>query len=108
VLKWITEGAKNVICGVAVDTANVTFSKTINPLLQTNCVGCHKTGSISGGVLLDSYANEYESPHSHQWLHLLQIPKGQMPEKDKLLLILTFYRHVLKEYLQLHYPIVFL
>jgi mono/diheme cytochrome c family protein len=42
---------------VAVDTANVTFSKRINPLLQTNCVGCHKTGSVSGGVLLDSYAN---------------------------------------------------
>jgi uncharacterized membrane protein len=57
VLKWITEGAKNVTCGVSVDTANVTFSKTINPLIQTNCVGCHKTGSVSGGVLLDSYAN---------------------------------------------------
>jgi cytochrome c5 len=57
VLKWITEGAKNVTCGVAVDTANVTFSKTIKPLLETNCVGCHKAGSISGGVLLDSYAN---------------------------------------------------
>jgi hypothetical protein len=57
VLKWITEGVKNVTCGVAVDTANVTFSKTIKPLLETNCVGCHKTGSVSGGVLLDSYAN---------------------------------------------------
>jgi hypothetical protein len=57
VLKWITEGAKNVICGSAIDTTNVTFSKTINPLLQTNCVGCHKAGSVSGGVLLDSYAN---------------------------------------------------
>jgi len=55
VLKWITEGAKNVICSIAVDTANVTFSKTIKPLLETNCVGCHKIGSVSGGVLLDSY-----------------------------------------------------
>jgi hypothetical protein len=57
VLKWISEGAKNVTCGVVVDTANVSFSKTINPLLQTNCVGCHKTGAVSGGVLLDTYAN---------------------------------------------------
>lgn len=57
VLKWITEGAKNVTCGVKVDTANVTFSKTIFPLIQTNCIGCHKAGSVSGGVLLDSYAN---------------------------------------------------
>jgi hypothetical protein len=57
VLKWITEGAKNVTCGITVDTANVTFSKTIKPLLETNCVGCHKTGSVSGGVILDSYVN---------------------------------------------------
>jgi hypothetical protein len=57
VLKWITEGAKNVVCSSSIDTTNITFSKTINPLLQTNCVGCHKAGSVSGGVLLDSYAN---------------------------------------------------
>jgi hypothetical protein len=57
VLKWITEGAKNVTCGVSVDTVNVTFAKTIKPLLEINCVGCHQTGSASGNVVLDSYAN---------------------------------------------------
>lgn len=57
VLKWITEGAKNVTCGISIDTVNVTFSKTIMPLLETNCIGCHKAGTVSGGVLLDSYAN---------------------------------------------------
>jgi ribosomal protein S16 len=57
VLKWISEGAKNVNCSSAIDTTNITFSKTIFPLLQTNCVGCHQTGLASGGVLLNSYDN---------------------------------------------------
>lgn len=57
ILKWITEGAKNVNCNTAVDTTNVTFSKTVLPLLETNCVGCHKSGSASGSVLLDTYAH---------------------------------------------------
>lgn len=57
IAKWITQGAKNVDCAVVVDTQNVTFSKTILPLLATNCLGCHKTGSISGGVNLESYAS---------------------------------------------------
>ena len=35
------------------DTTTVTYSGTIQPLLQTYCVGCH--GS-SGGVSLENYA----------------------------------------------------
>ncbi|MEA5425134.1 hypothetical protein [Arcicella lustrica] len=57
IAKWITQGAKNVDCAVVVDTQNVTFSKTIMPLLSTNCLGCHKTGSISGGINLENYTN---------------------------------------------------
>lgn len=57
IAKWIAQGAKNVNCAVVVDTQNVTFSKTIMPLLSTNCLGCHKTGSISGNVNLENYAN---------------------------------------------------
>ena len=54
-LKWIQQGAKETICNVSVDTANVTFSKSVKPMLDTYCVGCHKTGAASGSVLLDSY-----------------------------------------------------
>ncbi|AXE18263.1 hypothetical protein DR864_11165 [Runella rosea] len=54
-LKWIQQGAKETICNVSVDTTNVTFSKSVKPLLDTYCVGCHKTGASSGSVLLDSY-----------------------------------------------------
>lgn len=55
IAKWITQGAREVNCAVVVDTQNVTFSKTIMPLLTTNCVGCHKTGNLSGGVSLENY-----------------------------------------------------
>lgn len=57
IAKWILQGAKNVNCAVVVDTQHVTFSKTIMPLLATNCIGCHKTGSISGEVNLENYTS---------------------------------------------------
>ncbi len=56
IAKWITQGAKEVNCSVVIDTQNVSFSKTVWPLLSTNCIGCHKSGSTSGGVNLESYA----------------------------------------------------
>ncbi len=54
-LKWIQQGAKETICTPSVDTANATFAKTVEPMLNTYCVGCHKAGATSGGVRLDSY-----------------------------------------------------
>lgn len=54
-LKWIQQGAKETICNVSVDTANVTFSKSVKPMLDTYCVGCHKVGAASGSVVLDNY-----------------------------------------------------
>jgi len=54
-LKWIQQGAKETICNVSVDTANVTFSKSVKPMLETYCVGCHKIGAASGSVILDNY-----------------------------------------------------
>lgn len=56
-LKWIQQGAKETICNVSVDTANVTFSKSVKPMLDTYCVGCHKVGAASGSVVLDNYTS---------------------------------------------------
>jgi hypothetical protein len=39
--------------GNACDTTTVTYSATIQPLLQTYCTGCHGN---SGGVTLENYA----------------------------------------------------
>jgi hypothetical protein len=39
------------------DTTNVTYSATIAPILNSNCVGCHNTSSPGGSVLLTSYSD---------------------------------------------------
>lgn len=38
------------------DSTDVTYSKTIEPILQTNCYLCHASSIASGGVTLDNYA----------------------------------------------------
>ncbi len=57
IFKWIDQGAQNNTCNDICDTSNVTFSGSIFPLIQSNCIGCH-TGSTAGGqVDLSSYQN---------------------------------------------------
>lgn len=52
---WINQGMKDGIdCNGPCDSSNVTFSGTINSLLQNSCVGCH---SGSSGTNLVGYAN---------------------------------------------------
>ncbi len=42
--KWVGEGMKaGIDCQEVCDTTTVTFSKTVWPLLQTNCTGCHRS-----------------------------------------------------------------
>jgi hypothetical protein len=36
------------------DTTNITYSQTIQPILQQNCYICHSTAIASGGVILDT------------------------------------------------------
>lgn len=38
------------------DTANMTFAKDVQPILQANCYSCHGNGNVNGGVTLDNYA----------------------------------------------------
>jgi mono/diheme cytochrome c family protein len=43
--------------GSVCDTADVTYSLTVSPVLSANCTVCHATGStLGGGVVLDTYA----------------------------------------------------
>lgn len=54
--KWIRQGAKNNSCTSGCDTSNVRFATTIQPILQTNCTGCHSGASASAGINLTVYA----------------------------------------------------
>jgi len=38
------------------DTLNVTYSGTITPILNSNCVSCHSGSVPSGGIVLTSYS----------------------------------------------------
>lgn len=55
--KWINQGAKNNTCIAACDTSNVTFSTSVKPIIDLNCLGCHGASGGAGGVSLNSYAN---------------------------------------------------
>lgn len=53
--KWIEQGAKNNSCESGCDTLNVTFSGSVWPTLQTNCVGCHSGGNPGGNIVITDY-----------------------------------------------------
>jgi hypothetical protein len=53
---WINQGALNNGCSGNCDTLNVTYSGTIVPLLQSNCIGCHNNTSAGGNINLTNYS----------------------------------------------------
>ncbi|MBI1185358.1 hypothetical protein GC194_13890 [bacterium] len=58
VKKWIDQGAKNNKCvQSSCDTAQVTFSASVQPILKTYCQGCHNNNLPSGNVNLQGYTN---------------------------------------------------
>jgi hypothetical protein len=53
---WINQGAKNTVdCNCACEDTQFTYAITIQPLINSNCVGCHKPSSLGGGIDLTSY-----------------------------------------------------
>lgn len=56
---WIQQGCLNNHCDELCDTSNVTFSGTIQPMMQNYCVGCHNANSQGGNIRLDAYSYVY-------------------------------------------------
>lgn len=53
---WIAQGALNNHCEQEdCDSVNVTFSETIFPIVQNNCLGCHSGPDPNGGISLENY-----------------------------------------------------
>ena len=52
---WIEQGALNNFCEEDCDTTNVTFSGSVWPTIELNCIGCHSGAEPSGNVLLTDY-----------------------------------------------------
>lgn len=56
IYKWILQGAKNNACNDC-DTATITYSAAVVPIINTNCKGCHNPNFLSSGLDLTSYTN---------------------------------------------------
>ena len=57
IYKWIQQGAKNNSCESSVcDTATVTYTASIRPILNTYCMGCHSSSAPQGGIDYSTYA----------------------------------------------------
>lgn len=80
---WINQGSKNNSCSAGCDTTQFTFSGTINPILQTYCVGCHNATTTSGSVNLSTYAGVQTVAANGQLVGSLEgtlpAPYGLMP-----------------------------
>lgn len=57
--QWILEGAgndPNCAFSLPCDSTNVTYSGTVFPIIQNNCLGCHSSGGSGATILLSNYA----------------------------------------------------
>jgi len=53
---WIKQGGYNNRCdSTGCDSTNVTYTRSINPILQSWCVSCHSGSSPGGGFKLETY-----------------------------------------------------
>jgi hypothetical protein len=54
---WINQGAKNTTnCNCSCDATQFTFTAIVQPIINNQCVGCHKSGSLGGNIDLSTYA----------------------------------------------------
>jgi uncharacterized membrane protein len=56
IAKWINQGAKNNNCTGRCDTAVLTYSAAIKPIMDNKCVGCHNPLSLGGSINLSTYS----------------------------------------------------
>jgi hypothetical protein len=54
---WINQGAKNTVnCNCSCDPTKFTYAAIVQPIINNQCVGCHKPGSMSGNIDLSTYS----------------------------------------------------
>lgn len=78
--KWIILGAKNTTnCPSTCDSTVFTYSGAISPIIA-NCVGCHKPGSLGGGVDLSNFAGVQTVALNGKLLASLKRTTNWMPQ----------------------------
>ena len=61
------------------DTAIVTFSGAVKPILTANCISCHSAPNASAGVLLTEYSSVKNRALSGQLLGVITHSPGYPP-----------------------------
>lgn len=90
IIRWIAEGAQDKDCSSPIpgtkgcDTTNITYSRTIIPIFQYNCYGCHSTTQPQGNLDLTQYANVKRKVDDGKLLGSITHSIGfvPMPSKD--------------------------
>lgn len=85
---WILQGAENNTCPEPpCDTAVVTYSGSIQPLLNTWCVGCHGGNNPQSGLNFETYNGVYPIANAGILFDVVSHAPGVVPmpfESDKL------------------------
>jgi mono/diheme cytochrome c family protein len=62
--------------GNTCDTANMTYTANVLPIISGSCYGCHANGNASGGVSLGSYASLKTQVDNGNLLHVINHDAG--------------------------------
>lgn len=78
---WIDRGAPNSTgcASTGCDTLNITFSATIQPLLNNYCKGCHNSTLQSGGFSYETHGGVLAAVNSGRFLGALKHQAGFSP-----------------------------
>ena len=64
------------------DTANMTYSTDIKPILQANCYSCHVNGNNEGGITLGSYESVKDAADDGDLIGTITHAAGYPPMPD--------------------------
>jgi len=64
---------------VSCDTSNVTYSLTVKPIIDDNCIVCHSQASQQGSVVLETYNDIQVYASSGQLLGAIKHESGFSP-----------------------------
>jgi hypothetical protein len=77
---WIKQGGYNNRCDSAgCDSTNVTYTNSIDPILQAWCIGCHGGSNPSNGLNLDTYDNAKACAQSNRLMGAIKHETGYYP-----------------------------
>ena len=66
------------------DVSNVTYSKTIAPIMSANCNVCHSTSTAAGAIVLDNYTDLVKHM-DRVWVSINLTGSSAMPKDGNML-----------------------